>query len=411
MGRSSNSSHYQLSASRLISRVHVRAAYNPPSAFHPDGEVVIECLGWNGAKVHCRGQVYEVAKGDTFTSSNPSSEIMLDIHDARVLILWPGGGRKASESVFSGPAWNDDASPRRTTGIAQGHFPSSPPPMALRSPISPTPAPDPTFTTSSTFLASDPADLTTSGPVHIYEDGELGESHPEVLPLAETVQSPPPAVNASQSSALSSTPSDEFSDHNEENDPIILSFGPSGENLLPRMAGLSSDSPSQNTPPQRRRHPLKASSKSPQQRIHSEPTGNVNLSPIKNHVINQLAFSRMKSMPLSTILGNLPSELKAGGSNVVEKGSARQPTDNATELSGSDLQIILDNVSCIGGINRQGKDAAGKALENEFYYVPDMDSNEARKEAVVGQLGGTGLRNARKSHKVRFCRLNGRHCS
>lgn len=50
---------------------------------------------------------------------------------------------------------------------------------------------------------------------------------------------------------------------------------------------------------------------------------------------------------------------------------------------------------------REGKDAAGKALESEFYYLPDLDDDEMRRQAVVNDLRKPGLRNCRKQHKVR----------
>lgn len=50
---------------------------------------------------------------------------------------------------------------------------------------------------------------------------------------------------------------------------------------------------------------------------------------------------------------------------------------------------------------RQGRqDAAGKRLESEYYYIPDKDEDEKRKEAVVTELMKPGLRACRKQHKV-----------
>ena len=60
----------------------------------------------------------------------------------------------------------------------------------------------------------------------------------------------------------------------------------------------------------------------------------------------------------------------------------------------------MDDIPCVGEIPRSGKDAAGKALENEFYYVPEMDADQMRREAVSGSFRGTGLRSVRKQHKV-----------
>ncbi|OCL05868.1 hypothetical protein AOQ84DRAFT_298112 [Glonium stellatum] len=405
MGRSSNSSDYQLSANRHISRVHIQAVYQAPDASHPHGQVVIECLGWNGAKVHCRGQVHELSKGETFVSERPEAEIMLDVQDARVLIAWPYTERKLSmDSQRSDSTWTEESSPLRRP--LHEHFASSPP-VIPRSPISPSPIAQPNFNIEETFLVED-SDLQSHVAVQVYEDADAGEDNGSSI--AAAAESPirssfsrtvsPNDTKASQSSVLSSFQSDDFSDGDEENDPIIHSFGPFGENLLPRMASLNSSSRS-NTPTQsmRRRRPL-ASSHSPQRRTSSESTRRLNESPIKNHVINQLAFSRLHSIPLSTILGNLPVELKRGilSPNSRKDSDSAEATD-ANQLTSPELKRILDNIPCIGEISREGKDAAGKQLENEFYYVPEMDSDQMRRDAVVGGIGGTGLRAVRKSHK------------
>ena len=120
-------------------------------------------------------------------------------------------------------------------------------------------------------------------------------------------------------------------------------------------------------------------------------------SPIKNHVINQLAFSRVHSIPLSTIHTNLPAELR---------GAMAKPSDteNKNILTSSDLKTILDGIPCVGEISREGKDAAGKLLESEFYYMPERDADEMRRQTVTQSLGKTSIRAARKQHKV--CRFS-----
>lgn len=63
------------------------------------------------------------------------------------------------------------------------------------------------------------------------------------------------------------------------------------------------------------------------------------------------------------------------------------------------LKAMLDGTSCIGTVEREGKDAAGKRLESEYYYIPEADGDGSRRQLVEG-MGGRGLRNCRKSHKV-----------
>ncbi|KAF2122338.1 hypothetical protein BDV96DRAFT_483296 [Lophiotrema nucula] len=398
MGRSSNSSDYQLSANRLISRVHVHAAYLAPTASCPNGTVEIECLGWNGAKIHCRGHIYELNKGETYVSENPEAEIMLDVQETRVMIVWPDNiGRKLS--------WDsEDDTPTRRTIL--DHIASSPP-LIPRSPVSQSPIRQPVFNGHG---------LTSQSPaaVQVFEDVDPVDENVGIDVNAgaktptradETFIRPSLSRSASaqkaqvQTSILSSLAEDDFSDGDEENDPVVHSFGPFGANLLPRLASFSTASPLQPIAPPRRRQPL-ATSQSPQQRSSSKSTC-FKESPIKNHVINQLAFSRIHSIPLSTIHNNLPAELRACAAKAIDSQDA-EGSGSATQvpqLSTQDLKKLMDDIACIGEIPRSGKDAAGKSLENEFYYVPEMDADMMRRETVTGGMRGTGLRAVRKQHK------------
>ncbi|KAK8159414.1 hypothetical protein IWX90DRAFT_300219 [Phyllosticta citrichinensis] len=404
MGRSSNSSHHQLSANRLISRVHVRAVYHPPNANHASGQIVIECMGWNGAKVHCRGRVYELTKGDTFASDMPSKEIMLDVLDSRVFLAWPVKiERRASVSAESDTTWNEESPTKKRASRAASAsvFPSSPPAFAPRSPASLPVEAAPTA--EETFLASDPAELDHPTAVHVFEDGESGDERAkESLAHSQNSRAGPSSQESAKDNGGHESQDSDFSDHDEENDPIVHSFGPYGENILSRIERLSHN----NTNSRRRRRPLGQSGPgSPVPQQGAPEKKHVNESPIKNHVINQLAFSRLHSMPLSTIFNNLPSELRGPADESRSRRSAKdalqeeQNAEVAARLTGDDLQSILDNIPCIGEINRVGKDASGKALENEYYYMPEMDDNNLRRDAVVGGIGGTGLRSVRKAHK------------
>lgn len=395
MGRSSNSSHYQLSANRLISRVHVRAAYRKASDDHELGQVIIECLGWNGTKVHCRGTAVDLAKGDTFSSDKPRAEIILDVQDARVLIRWPIVESNASMSTFSDGTWEDEDSPRRALTPTADRFASSPPQprLQLESPISPSPRYRPQLTDSSTFLGLPSVSSLSPPPVEVYEDHASSEEPLPSAPESAATAEPESATSASKASQSSGVynPADDFSDQDEENDPIIHSFGPFGENLLPRMASFYAVSP------ERARRPPLINSTSPQQRtsLTSEPSRGKSdpSSPICNHVINQLAFSRLHALPLSTIMTNLPAALK--GKNI-----SPDRADNRAVLTNQSLKKLLDNIACVGEIVREGKDAAGKPLEDEFYYVPELDTDTMRRTTVQENLG-PGLRSVRKQHKVR----------
>lgn len=381
MGRSSNSSDYQLSANRHISRVHVRASFHAPDSSSPAGKVEVECLGWNGAKVHCKGDVVELSKGECFVSDKPMAQIIVDVQDTRVMLVWPKEESREPPSVESRSPWADE-SPSKRRAVSAPQFASSPPPYLPprpHSPVSPTPGLNLTSTFSSTFRADQPDE------VKVYEDHSSDEDAPhDPTPEPGNAASPsratPTCVGDLKTSR--STEPEEFSEHDEENDPIVHSFGPFGENILSRFQSF------QSTSPERKRKPLKSSLNAA-----GRSTSKVTTSPIKNHVINQLAFSRIHSLPLSTIHSNLPAELR---------GAMAKPSDteNKDILTTSELKTILDNIPCVGEISREGKDAAGKLLESEFYYVPEMDSDVNRRDTVTQSLGKTSIRKARKQHKV-----------
>ncbi|KAL3427515.1 transcription factor tos4 [Phlyctema vagabunda] len=381
MGRSSNSSHYQLSANRLISRVHVKARYIAATVPLEPNKVEIICTGWNGAKLHCQGRTWELAKGDSFTSETENAEIMLDVQDSRVLLGWPRNDGKGSVSAQAeDSAWDDEGSPRVRAVTSRGQLIFSSPirreQHRIRSPVSPTPAGLPTLVTRISDLISDGGEETF---VQVYED----ESSPNEEPVQEEELELPRASPrpVSKPSGLSESPLSDLSepeeeDPDEENDPLVHSFGPFGANLSSRMASFTAGSP------EVLRRPALS-------RTASESTNEADAIPVINHVVNQLAFSRLSSTPLSVIMNNLPTDLKGASSSHREnKGLTKQ-----------DLRRMLNAARCIGEIHREGKDAAGKPLESEYYYVPDEDTDEQRRAAVVDGLRKPSLRNCRKQHK------------
>ncbi|TID27018.1 Molybdenum cofactor biosynthesis protein 1 [Venturia nashicola] len=395
-GRSSNSSDHQFPTNRHISRVHVTAQYQPPSDSHASSSILVKCLGWNGAKVRCGGRLYELDKGDSWVSTQPSAEIMLDVMDCRVMVKWPTPEQQRSNSVRSSSAWTDDSSPRRVfAGLGNTVLPSSPPAMRGLSPTSPVLA---RRNLSSDILTSEATFVSDQTAVHVYEDDSSDHVYADPESPSKSVQTRPPLRERASMTSFSSSNADDLSDQeneNEENDPVVHSFGPYGSNLLHRLDSLSHTSSLQ--PQQRKKKVLKAVSESSKRespvftkKIDPAPKKQIQESPVKNHVINQLAFSRVHAMPLSLIHSNLPADLKTCIGLSIDEGE---------DLTDSDLRRVLHAIPCVGEINRQGKDAAGKPLENEFYYVPEMDDNTMRRDAVLGGRGGTGLRSVRKNHK------------
>jgi hypothetical protein len=375
MGRSSASCDYQFSSNRLISRVHVEACFKPATSRLERDRVEILCSGWNGIKIHCKGRIYDVKKGETFSTDVRHSEIMIDVHDSRVVVEWPA---KPQLGAFSSDEDEEDSPTKRQRSMLRHSTPPSPSPMQSRrrlsSPVSPSPA------VQAVMPSSPPV---VPALVEIYEDPEPAEESSGTVTGVEVSQSTQilsqaaDQVSASLDSAATSA--EDFSDNDEENDPIIHSFGPFGANLLPRMASVSAgDSP----------NPSLSATSAPSSHTEPSPADDIPALlkkessdiDVHEHIINQLAFSRLSSTPLSTILSHLPGE--------------------AGTFTVNEIRQLVRATPCIGEVRREGKDAAGKALESEFYYIPDQDEDLQRKEAVVNDLRKPGLRACRKQHKV-----------
>lgn len=396
MGRSSNSSDYQLPGNRHVSRVHVRASYTAPDSSCPAGKVEVECLGWNGATVHWRGKLYDLAKGECFTSEEPQAQIIVDVQSTRVMLTWP---KEALEHASSNSksSWLEESPIKRSRNGEALDLASSPPamlPSRQYTPTSPTPN-NAGNTFDETFRVDNP-----KSPVRVYEDHSSDED------AAHEYDTPAPAEDLDQtimSMTSEATPKphishspeiEDLSEHDEENDPIVHSFGPFGENLLSKFETFKPASPEQV------RKPLSSTSTSPTKTMPPPapvsaptPAPQFDIGPITNHVINQLAYSRIHSLPLSTIHNNLPADMR--GAKSKNASNPEKPV-----LTIPHLKTIIDDVPCVGEIKRSGKDAAGKLLESEFYYVPEMDTDDMRRETVTQSLGKTGMRAARKQHKV-----------
>lgn len=387
MGRSSNSSHYQLSANKLISRVHVSARYIAATTPGEVDKVEISCMGWNGMKVHCHGRSWDLAKGDSFTSETESADIMLDVQDARVFVAWPERpmARSDSESSWAGDEENSPVKAVNGLGIM---LPSSPTRFErkLASLESPTPAGPAKGISLATLFSSSPVKPEpTAAIIEVFEDAD-SDNEPPVKEEGETA--PFADLAASQSSELSE--GEVSDDPDEENDPIVHSFGPFGANISNRMAGMGMPAFAASTPePESDRASQQSSAPSSPSpaKVAEKLVVKAAPKPYVNHAVNQLAFSRLSSTPLSVILSNLPADLRGTASG--DRG-----------ISKSELHHALVATECVGEIHREGKDAAGQPLESEYYYIPDKDEDESRRATVVDGLRKPSLRNCRKSHKV-----------
>lgn len=115
--------------------------------------------------------------------------------------------------------------------------------------------------------------------------------------------------------------------------------------------------------------------------ILEEISLNNDLESIKNVLINHLAFSRLSQTPLKQL---------------------QTVSHSIQTLSRYQLRAILADLKCIGVIYRHGKDAAGKPLDEEYYYDVENDDDMERTNLVTSIKGSSGLRNCRKTHKQYF---------
>ena len=363
-------------------------------------------MGWNGVKIHCLGQAFELYKGDTFTSETEGAEIMVDVHDSRVLLKWPSVEPKILTPSDSERSWESESSP--TGRVTSRAGPASGQSRSVRgpqSPISPRPHASP---------LAQPPQQHSSGFVEIYED----DSSEEVKDVEEHNEARADVVCLSSTSNVKvSFEVESFKESDEENDPIIHSFGPYGANLNNRLEAISATLSPGDRRPLRLMDPAKKITHSPQRSIrieyspnrviHSKSTAATllakstkaeakddKLKDIADFAIKHLMYSPLSATPLSTIL-----------SQVLAHQSSGRDTSNSnlsdTECSLETLDSLLEPIPCIGSVRREGKDAAGKTLESEYYYMPEQDEDAARRSAVQSLgIGARGLRNCRKSHKA-----------
>lgn len=106
----------------------------------------------------------------------------------------------------------------------------------------------------------------------------------------------------------------------------------------------------------------------------------VQYSEIQRIIINNLAYSNLQQTPLSQL---------------------REINNQTKALTKIEIKSIIHEASCIGEIKRQGKDAAGKLLEEEYYYDLENDHDEERRNLIITLRGGrnSGLRACRRTHK------------
>ncbi|SMN21282.1 similar to Saccharomyces cerevisiae YDR501W PLM2 Forkhead Associated domain containing protein and putative transcription factor found associated with chromatin [Maudiozyma saulgeensis] len=114
----------------------------------------------------------------------------------------------------------------------------------------------------------------------------------------------------------------------------------------------------------------------------------INCAEIQHILANHLAFAAQQQTPLSQL---------------------QNTSHSISKLNSEELRLLLETEKSIGVIKREGKDAAGKLLEEEFYYDIENDYDEDRRALVTCLKGGrAGIRSSRKSHKQYFWKKPGK---
>lgn len=147
-----------------------------------------------------------------------------------------------------------------------------------------------------------------------------------------------------------------------------------------RRRKLTTPSPKKNN--KRKLKSKNVSEVSTRERLQQLQDKGVDVESLGNVLANHLAFSNVQQTPL---------------------GLLQHVNSTISTLSRPELRALLDAERCIGVIYRTGKDAAGKPLDEEYYYDLDGDSDRDRRQLVMSLKGGrTGLRSCRKVHKQYF---------
>ncbi|KZZ99538.1 Forkhead-associated (FHA) domain protein [Moelleriella libera RCEF 2490] len=427
MGRSSNSSQVQLSSNRLISRVHLQAQYIPGPTPVDASRVEIVCHGWNGLIVHNQGRSWEIPKDGAYSSEAEGGDLIVDVLDARVMIQWPKRYSSSSNSLSRSSEVSWDDSPPRTQDRGVSLLQSSPlrRTARIRSPESPSPMRHASTSQAVLDDSSDDSSDEEDG-IQIYEDAENEE-----LP---NLGASSPGVGAGNTQTTVSSELSDLQDEidpDEENDPIVHSFGPCGANITDRFALISASPQESRIEPPRcfrsvasqealdahREVPIPVSSENgrdPTSSPDSDATDVQKLPPeeasspavsddsdatslstredkqaqdaevvasVINHIVNQLAFSHLRSAPLAFVMDHLPAQYRNG-------------------LTAARLRDAIEATPCIGKIRRSGKDAAGKELETEYYY--DLDNDDDTQRQMVVAAHRPTIRQCRKQHKQYF---------
>lgn len=348
VGRSSKSSKIALTATnKLVSRVHAKIHYDPARL------VVIECLGWNGLTVYVPCIIknervqkeYKVVKDQTIYIERVDG-ISLNIHGERVIIEI----EQPDLMMHSSEATEDEYP--EISGLPSSPLSRSGDELAIRI----------AQELGAGAQLAEPIALhsNTTGPLPVTvvkpaQPEAAVEVPAEPTVVAEVVPKPPVAeVTKALETELSKEPVKPLATVAE----AVEAAAEVQHTAKPKKHRYSEDLPE---------------AKKAKSAVDHEEASKL--------AINHVAFSRLASTPLSTI---------AGSSSIL------------ASLPSLKLEGLLANVPYIGVIQRTGKDALGKPLENEYYYMPEHDDDLTRRQLVAESKGARTLRSCRKTHKQYF---------
>lgn len=373
-------------SNRKVSRAHLRVRYDQQADL-----VVIDCLGDNGIIVHVPEYKEPlIPSGEQAVISQTEYPV---IKKQTILIEYVPGisvdvvGERALLELAETPLSEDteDEQPRRVDAFnelkQESAEVSNEPPLSketariVEEPVSAVeesrPALDEVTNNTMTGVAMERSDTVSPS----LKEKNISHQRTQSLPVAESPGSPKLKV-ANPVEKESTT-----ADKQPAGGSIEQSAKPTP--VKKRKLDMVSEDRKENI-----QHPVKQKSRlsapHPEQPLRSETPEqdaamtHEDISQIKHLATNQLAFSRLSSTPLSIIQKTNP---------ILGNVSKHQ------------LREALEQVACLGVIHRQGTDASGIPLEEEYYYIPEQDDDVHRRAMVEQSRGHGGLRACRKTHK------------
>lgn len=405
IGRSSKSSKVALKpVNRLASRVHAKVNFDSE-----DNLVKIECLGWNGLNVNVP---QEVGSRKTFPVSHQqvlnierTEGITLDIHGDKVLVelvndlnsdvtedeLWP---TEADHTETSAP-------PKKRLRIA------APEDMENKENVYPLmheklkskkseknddqmeqePKSEKSKSEKETTTNENDEEDNINGPKKDAEVDEKVTSKilPEEESKATAVEVENKELTNKDANEVDSTPNEnktEEAPSNSETQSNPSRMETPEPDATQHINTLSSNHIDDADSRASSVEPNSSDPKRKSRRQHEDLTPEKKQE-LQNVMANFIAFSRMSAVPFSSI---------------------RKANSTLQALPKSQVREIIGEVPWIGIITGSVEDTTGRKSEDTYYYMPERDVNDERKQIVQNTKGHRSLRNCRKTPKQYFYR-------